>query len=104
MINQLTESQFLDTFIGEMTDITETVKVTTDIWAYAAELLPLGILSDQAFEKQLIESVYANSTGSYHHILLFGPSPNNYVAIIVDVNKCSILGHHLLDINGIYSI
>ena len=104
MIRELSREEFLTTMGSGMKDITQDAESVVDIWGYAGSLLSEGLISRYGFDNRLIEAVYGDEEGRYHHVLLFTEQSNRYIVIVIDTEKKVILGHHLLDLNEEYGI
>ncbi|UPT67188.1 MAG: hypothetical protein M0D57_00345 [Sphingobacteriales bacterium JAD_PAG50586_3] len=100
MTNELSAEQFKATFTERMVDFTDIeIDNPVNIWGYVKELVESGIVLKSVFEKELVEKVYRNDINTYDQVLLPTNDENTFVVIVVDIQKESILGHHVLDLN-----
>lgn len=103
-IKLLSRKEYLATMSGKMRDITETAEPLIDVWKFVGNLPDTVTLSEYGVQKRLVEAVYENEGGTYHHVLLFGEKNNSYVVIIIDVIRQSIFGCYQLDLDKEYHI
>lgn len=99
---ELTEQEFKSTMTGKMTDVTESVEPVVDIWPYVEILRNNRIVIDYVFTNELVEAVYINGDGSFHHVLLPTDQKNLFIVLIVDILGQRIKGHFKLDLNQQY--
>jgi hypothetical protein len=102
MTTELTEEEYKSTMIGKMTDVTETIEPILDICPYVEKLKNDKIILNYVFTNELVESVYENEPGSFHHVLLPTDDENVFVVLVIDVNRLRIEGHFKLDLNQQY--
>jgi hypothetical protein len=99
MTTGLTEQEYKSTMTGKMTDVTESAEPVVDIWPYVEILRNDKIVLDYVFINELVESVYTNGDGSFHHVLLPTDHKNVFIVLIIDVLGQRIKGHFKLDLN-----
>lgn len=104
MINELTDSEFRETFGESMTDITDKSIDPIDIWPYVRELYENKLINKLVLERELVELVYRNDLETFDHILLPTDFENEFMVIIVNLKTKLILGHHSLNLNEKYGI
>jgi hypothetical protein len=104
MTTALTEKEYKSTITGSMANVTETAEPIVDIWSYVEELVDEGIIPGHVFNNELVESVYENEDGSFHHVLLPTEDQNIFVVLIIDVKGERIKGHFGLDLNLQYGL
>ena len=104
MTNEITKDLFFKTMGTGMQNITEDADSVVDIWDYAKELYEQQKISEYGYKKRLIEAVYGNDEGKFHHILLFTEKKHCYIVIVVDVSKKRIVGHYYLDLKKEYGL
>jgi hypothetical protein len=71
---------------------------------YVEKLRNDKIVPDHVFTNELIESVYKNDDGSFHHVLLPTDDKNVFIVLIIDVNGQRTKGHFKLDLNQQYGL
>lgn len=84
MTTELTEQEYKSTMTGKMTDVTESAEPALDIWPYVEILRNEQIVLDYVFTAELVESVYTNGDGSFHHVLLPTDNKNVFIVLIID--------------------
>jgi hypothetical protein len=89
---------------GKMTDVTESVEPVVDIWPYVEILRNEKTVLDYVFTNELVESVFSNGDGSFHHVLLPTDNQNAFIVLIIDVMGQRIKGHFKLDLNEQYGL
>ncbi|WP_299005770.1 hypothetical protein [uncultured Tenacibaculum sp.] len=71
MTQELTETEFKNSFDNGMTDITEMeINEPIDIWNYVKKLTKNQIVNRIVYENELVEKVYRNDLKTFDHILL----------------------------------
>jgi hypothetical protein len=104
MTVELTEQEYKSTMTGQMTDITESAEPIVDIWLYVEILRNDKVVLDYVFTNELVESVYTNGDGSFHHVLLPTDNKNVFIVLVIDVIGQQIMGHFKLDLNQQYGL
>ncbi|WP_276371929.1 hypothetical protein [Chryseolinea sp. H1M3-3] len=104
MTIELTEQEYKSTMTGKMTDVTASAKPVVDIWPYVEILRNEKIVPDYVFANELVESVYTNGDGSFHHVLLPTDNKNVLIILIIDVVGQRIKGHFKLDLTQQYGL
>jgi hypothetical protein len=104
MTTALTEKEYKSTMAGRMIDVTETAEPVVDIWSYVEEVASDKIVHDHVFNNELVESVYQNEDGSFHHVLLPTEDQNIFIVLVIDVTETKIRGHFKLDLNMQYGV
>lgn len=104
MTTELTEQEYKSTMTGKMTDVTESAEPIVDIWPYVEILTKDKIVLDYVFSNELVESVYTNGDGSFHHVLLPTDNKNLFIVLVIDVIGQRIKGHFKLDLNEQYGL
>lgn len=104
MTNEINRDSFIRTMEAGMHNITDNAECVVDIWDYAKELYEQKKISKHGYKKRLIEAVYGDKKGMFHHILLFTEQSNHYAVIVVDTKKKAVIGHHFLDLNEEYGL
>jgi hypothetical protein len=99
----LSEKAFHATFAAPMRDVTQTATNVIDIWPYVASV-PLADLRGHEIYDRFVEYVYRDGTGRFDHVLVMTKSKNVYLAVVVDLTRDRIHGHHLLDLNEKYGL
>lgn len=104
LTNQLTETEFKNTFGNKMIDVTQTAESVVDIWNYVEELVKQKMVDNYVYENNLVETVYRNDTSTFEHILLPTNDPNAFIILVVDLVSETIFGHTKLDLNQKYGL
>lgn len=104
MITELSEYQFKATFIGKMTNVTESAEPLDDFWIYVKALTKEYPVLKYALDNELVKNVYRNETNTYDHVLLPTNNKNTFLVIVVNLVSENIFGHYLLDIEFEYSL
>jgi hypothetical protein len=99
----LDPTEFKSTFAEPMRDVLATATSVIDIWPYVAAI-PGNELFGNEIVKGCVEHVYRNGTGTFDHVLVVTRTKNVFVAVIVDLARETIFGHHLLDLNHEYGL
>jgi hypothetical protein len=97
----LDEKQFLATFAAPMRNVTGEVTSFVDIWPYV-DSVPSEDISGHEVYDHFVEYVYRDATGRFDHVQVMTKTKNVYLAVIVDLQRDIIHGHHLLDLNEKY--
>jgi hypothetical protein len=97
MTTALTEKEYKSTMAGRMIDVTDTAEPIVDIWPYVEELASDKIVPEQVFNNELVESVYQNEDGSFHHVLLPTEDQDIFIVLVIDVTERKIRGNFKLD-------
>jgi len=104
MTTELTEREYKGTMTNRMIDVTKTAEPIVVIWPYVEELTNNKHILEYVFKNELIESVYQNEDGSFHHILLPTDNKNVFIVLIVDTIAKRVKGHFRLDLNQQYGL
>ena len=104
MIVELPEGQFKATFIGKMTNVTESAEPLDDFWIYVKALTKEYPVLKYALDNKLVKSVYRNETNTYDHVLLPMDNKNIFLVIVVNLVSENIFGHYLLDLESEYGL
>ena len=105
MTQELTETEFKNTFGDRMTDITQVeIDDPINIWDYVGELAKAKLVQQRILDQQLVKYVYRNNQETYDHVLLPTDHNNVFMVIVVDLQERSIFGHITLDLNKEYGI
>jgi hypothetical protein len=103
-IRALTKEEFIATFAAPMKDITSEAVPVVDIWPYVENVFAQEELPQASLDKVNVGYVYLTGDDQHHHVLVGYEEPNIYLAIVVDLEKASVQGHHLLDLNQEYGL
>jgi siderophore synthetase component len=104
LTEQLTETEFRNTFGNKMTDVTQTAEPVVDIWNYVEELVKQKLVDNYVYENNLVETVYRNETSTFDHILLPTKDRNIFITLVVDLTNKTIFGYIKLDLNQKYGV
>lgn len=99
----LDSAEFKATFAEPMRDVSATATNVIDIWPYVAAI-PANELFGSVIVDGYIEHVYRNGSSTFDHVLVVTRTKNVFVAVVVDLARDTILGHHLLDLNHEYGM
>lgn len=99
----LSDAEFHETFAEPMSNVTGSAEALVNIWPYVDDVLEKEFAGHLTAEWD-VSCVYESGDRKYQHILVGTDTKNVYLAIVVDVVKRSVLGHHLLNLNVKYSI
>jgi hypothetical protein len=97
----LDEKQFLAAFAAPMRDVTGQANNPIDIWPYV-DSIPTQDLCGHTVHDRFVEYVYRDNLERFDHVLVTTRTKNVYVAVVVDVQRRTVHGHHLLDLNEKY--
>ncbi len=86
-----------------MKNITGQERDVLDIWPYV-DAIPSADLEGHSLDDCLVEYVYRASDDRFDHVLVTTRTKTVYLAVIVDLERDTIYGHHLLDLNRLYGI
>ncbi|MDO6429655.1 ankyrin repeat domain-containing protein [Flavitalea sp. BT771] len=101
---EFSQARYLSTMISPMTNVTETADPSVNIWPAVHMLVNTNLIPSLVVEKQLIEAVYRNKTGTYDHVLLPTSQSKIFLCIIVNNNQKEIEGFYVLDLSKEYSL
>lgn len=97
----LTKTEFLDCFTAPMRNVTATAEAVVDVWSYAESIaLPLGRVT----ELLDVTEVYRDAADRFDQVLIGTNLDNLSVVVIVDIQRCSVRGHCLLDLADAYGM
>ena len=100
---RLDEGEFQATMTPKMHDVTPSAANVPDIWPYV-DSVPAGDLNGHILCDGLVELVYRTDDGRFDHALVMTRTKNVYLAVVVDLAKEAVYGHHLLDLNRLYGL
>jgi len=101
--NLLSEEAFSQTFVAPMRNVTNEVTNVLDIWPYVSSI-PQSDLNDHLPSDGIIDSVYRDASSRFDQVLVVTNTPNIFLVVVVDLDRDSIHGHHLLDLNQKYGL
>ena len=94
---QLTDAEFKACLAEPMLNVTDEAEAVVDIWPYVDDLnltaLGLPHLND-------VQYVYRDAAGRYDQVLIGTGRFNSLLVIVIDLQRRTIHGHHLLDLNA----
>ncbi len=99
----LTEDEYRATFAEPMENVTGKATNVLDIWPYV-DSIALADLEGHAIYDRFVECVYRTPDARFDHVLVMTKTENIYLAVVVDLERNAIHGHHLLDLNRLYGI
>jgi len=85
----------------KMNDVTDRKLDPIDIWAYV-DAVPPSDLQGHAIWDRFIEFVYRTDDNRFDHVLVMTKTKNVYLAVIVDIRRRAVHGHHLLNLIKLY--
>jgi hypothetical protein len=92
---EISKEKFETTMVDKMIDIPNSEHSMYNIWPYVNDLKKAHIISKKIEEDKLIHKVYRNA--NFEHILLNTEKENDFVVIIVNLNKHKVKGYYLID-------
>jgi hypothetical protein len=99
----LTDDEFRTTFKEPMENVTGQDDNVLDIWPYV-DAVPISDLEGHVVHDRFVEYVYRTPDARFDHVLVMTKTKNAYLAVIVDLERNTVHGHHLLDLNRLYGI
>ncbi len=84
-----------------MKNITGQERDVLDIWPYV-DAIPFADLEGHSIDDCVVEYVYRAPDDRFDHVLVTTKTNNVYLVVIVDLERDTIYGHHLLDLNRLY--
>jgi hypothetical protein len=99
----LDATEFKSTLAEPMRDVLATATNVIDIWPYVAAI-PGNELFGNEIVEGCVEYVYRNGTETFDHVLVVTRTNNVFMAVVVDLARETIFGHHLLDLNHEYGL
>jgi hypothetical protein len=99
----LNATEFKATFAEPMRDVLASATNVIDIWPYVAAI-PTNELFGNTIIDGCVEHVYRNGNDTFDHVLVITQTKNVFVAVVVDLVRDAIFGHHLLDLNYEYGL
>jgi hypothetical protein len=100
---RLDATEFKATFVEPMRDVLESATNVIDIWPYVAAI-PTNELCGNSIVEGWVEHVYRNGNNTFDHVLVVSKTKNVFLAVVVDLVRDTIFGHHLLDLNHEYGL
>jgi hypothetical protein len=100
---QLEQEKYNATMTNKKEEIMSTDSSVFNIWPYVSKLKSAKIISNKIKENELVYKVYRDTNDDFEHILLATEKENNFVSLVVNINKKKIMGYSLVDSNGNYS-
>ncbi len=101
MPEALSEAVFNAAFTAPMHDVTAEAEAIIDIWPYVDSLSDADLRDLQPHD---VEYVYRDAGGHFEHVLIGTCRENYYLAIVIDLKKSELIGHHLLDLAKLYGL
>lgn len=74
-----------------------------DFWPYFEEI-PAADFEGHNCTEGSVTYVWEHPDGSYQHVLVDSKDKNVFMALVLDVKKKQVHGHHLLDLNRLYGV
>src|SRR5258707_11373047 len=99
----LDATEFKATFAEPMRDVLVSATNVFDIWPYVAAI-PTHELCGNLIVDGYVERVYRNGNHTFDHVLVVTKTKNVLLAVVVDLVRDTIFGHHLLDLNHEYGL
>jgi hypothetical protein len=100
---RLDETQFLATFAAPMRNVTDEATNVIDIWPYVDAVPPEDLQGHHVYDR-FVEYVYRDAQGRFDHVQVMTKTKNVYLAVVVDLRRNTVYGHHLLDLNQKYGL
>lgn len=100
---QLNATEFQATFAVPMRDVLATATSVINIWPYVRAIPPAELFGN-AIVDGCVEHVYRNGKDTFDHVLVVTRTKNVFLAVVVDLARDTIFGHHLLDLNQEYGL
>lgn len=101
--NLLNADEYQATFGTSMKNVTDTAANVLDIWPYV-RMIPHSDLAGHELSDGHVECVYRAQDNRFDHVLVITNTKNVFLAVIVDLTRDQIHGHHLLDLNEKYGL
>ena len=97
----LSEDEFDALFEPPMQDVTQTADAVVDLWPYvdSVKQSELGDITTHD-----VSFVYRHPNGRYEHVVIDTCAEDVHLVVIVDRNRRSIVGHHLLNLRKKYGL
>ena len=100
---ELTEAEFLRTFVSPMRDITHSAEEVVDLWLFLDPLLGALYPSAEAHGWEWrVWFIRESGDARFQHIGVAVPKDNTYIVVVVDIPDRRIVGYHLLDLGEKY--
>ena len=104
MINTLSIDDFQATFVEPMQRLGEEESYRPiPLKDYLTECISELALPTTVDDIE-IQDVYLNGNKSHTHMMFWYGKPNVYLVIVIDHEKDSVHGHHILDLNEKYGL
>lgn len=101
----LSEADFLATFVAPMRDVTQSAGEIVDLWGYLDPILSdLYPEADASGWEWRVAFIRESGDSRVQHIGVPVPRDNTYLVVVVDVSEEVISGHHLLDLGEKYGL
>ena len=100
-VTLLEESKWTSTFIEPIERVTDGGPVV-DFWPYFDEIPPDDFASHDCSAGE-VEYVY-RMANRFEHILVRSTTPNVFMAIVLDLQQRSVVGHRLMNFNDLYGL
>lgn len=86
-----------------MRDVTGQESDVLDIWPYV-ESVRSSDLEGHVVYDHFVGYVYRSPDSRFDHVLVMTRTQNVYLAVVVDLMRGEIHGHHLLDMHRLYGL
>lgn len=102
-LRELSRQEYEATFYPPMLDVTHTADEVVDLWPYASEALRAMFPGDCSCDLN-VGYVYESKDQHFQHILVSSNTSNVYLVVVVNKWERVIVGHHRLDLGGLYDV
>ena len=96
---ELSEDEYLATFLPPMVDVSTTAEPIVDAWAYADPVIEAQWHSCEAWD-WIVSAVWETRDGAWQHLYIPVPQDETYLLLVVDKPARRIHGHFVLDLRA----
>lgn len=97
----LSEEKYQQTFEAPMTRVTGKEDPPFNFWPYFDQI-PSSDFSGHDCSSGKVTYVYRDPTGRYEHVLVDSESRDIFMALVLDRQNLTVVGHRLLDVAALY--
>lgn len=97
----LSDEKYRQTFDAPMTRVTSEDAPPFNFWLYF-EQIPSADFAGRDFSAGNVTYVYRDASGRYEHVLVDSDHRDIFMALVLDRQNLTVVGHRLLHLPGLY--
>lgn len=102
-MHRITDEEWPRYFAEPMRQVSEDTEPLFNFWAYVEEI-PVEEFKGFDCSAGQVGYVYRHPDGRFEHVLINSDNINVFMAIVLDRDTRSVVGHHLLNLNELYGL